>query len=561
MLGGVRPALLVLLGVVGCVLLIGCTNVANLLLARATARRHEIAVRVALGAGRGRLLLQSLSDCAVLTVLGGAGGLLLGYWGMRLLTTLGPQDTPRLQEVVFGAPVYVLVIVLGVTAAFLIGMVPTLTAAPTSVAAALRHGGRSEDGGVGKSTRSWLIGAEVALTLVLLVGASLLLRSFIALRHVDLGFQAERVLTADLILSTARFPTQAVPGSASRSTLTKCCPSSPHFPASKLPAGLLACRWPEKCRQESSGWATARQSDRTPRDSSTSESASSRPDTSRRCAFPLHEDGASPRPIAFPRPRSPLQPSKGPTSRGVWSLSTSRWRAGTGPVGMRWGSRLSSPITGPSPRVSLSESPPTFVRPASTSLPRRPSTRRWVRFPDSGSRSLSEAVRPSSRSRHCSERDCVRLTRRCWCRTCARSTTSFPAPSLVRASILYSFRASPYWRSRYPRWAFRASWRYLVTRRTREIGIRLALGARRGDVLELVLGEGLRPVVGGVVVGAAVAVAAARLMRTLVFGIVPVDPASFALAGASLVVVALVAAWIPARRATAVDPLVTLREE
>ena len=115
---------------------------------------------MALGAGRGRLLLQSLSDCAVLAVLGGVGGLLLGYLGMRLLTTLGPQDTPRLQEVAFGAPVYVLVAVLGVTAAFLIGMVPILTTAPTSVAGALKHGGRSEDGGVGRSARSWLIGAR-----------------------------------------------------------------------------------------------------------------------------------------------------------------------------------------------------------------------------------------------------------------------------------------------------------------------------------------------------------------------------------------------------------------
>ncbi len=240
--GGVRPALLVLLGVVGCVLLIGCANVANLLLARATARRRELAVRVALGAGRGRLLLQSLSDCAVLAVLGGAGGLLLGYWGMRVLTALGPQDTPRLQEVAFGAPVYVVVVVLAVTAACLIGIVPILTAAPTSVAAALKHGGRSEDGDLGRSARSWLIGAEVALTLALLVGASLLLRSFIALRHVDLGFQAERVLTADLISALPDSPKRAVPGSVSLSTSTRWCRSSPPFPASRLPAGSPACR-------------------------------------------------------------------------------------------------------------------------------------------------------------------------------------------------------------------------------------------------------------------------------------------------------------------------------
>jgi putative ABC transport system permease protein len=559
--GEVRPALLVLLGVVGCVLLIGCTNVANLLLARATARRRELAVRVALGAGRGQLLLQSLSDCAVLAVFGGAGGVLLGYWGMRVLTTLGPQDTPRLQEVAFGGPVYVLVVVLGVTAACLIGIVPILTAAPASMAAALKHGGRGEDGGAGRSARSWLIGAEVALTLVLLVGASLLLRSFIALRHVDLGFQAERVLTADLILSTARFgdasrpwfrlvqhfdqvlsELAALPGVEAAGGITGV-PLTGEVPSGKFWMGDGSAERPDATRQFDVGISIITpgyfEAMRIPVSRGRSFTAADRFSEAALTA-PAEQRADKPRGAVIVSESMARRYWPGGHAVGQSIVLADHWAASSSiivgvaadvrsagvdqpatptvyvPMGEVSGFRLSVALRGREAVESLA------------SLLRARLHAFDAQMLVSNVRTLDDVVSGAvSRPRF----NLVLLA-------------GFALLALALAAVGISGVIA-----------------YLVTRRTREIGIRMALGARRGDVLKLVLGEGLRPVVGGVVVGAAVAVAAARLMRTLVFGIAPIDPASFALAGASLVVVALAAAWIPARRAAAVDPLVALRDE
>ena len=560
-IGSVRPALLVLLGVVGCVLLIGCTNVANLLLARATARRRELAVRVALGASRGRLLRQSLSDCAVLAVLGGAGGLLLGYWGMRVLTALGPQDTPRLQEVAFGAPVYVLVAVLAVTAACLIGVVPMVTAAPVSVAAALKQGARTGDGGLGRSARSWFIGAEVALTLVLLVGASLLLRSFIALRHVDLGFDTDRVLTADLVLGTARFPEAsrpwfrlaqhydhvlselaALPGVDVVGGITDV-PLTGSGATGKFWVGDGSSERPDATRQFDVGISIV-----TPAYFEVMRI----PVTRGRSFTPA--DRLSEAVLTAPAERRADKP------RGVVivneSMARRHWPGGDA-VGQsivladHW-AVSSSVIVGVVADVRATgvdqPSAPTVYAPMGEIAGFRLSVA--LR-----SRQAVEPLAPVLRARLRAIDPQMVVSNVRTLDDVVSGAVSRPRFNLVLVSVfaLLALALSAV--------GISGVMAYLVTRRTREIGIRMALGARRGDVLRLVLREGLRPVMGGLVVGVAVAVVAARLIRTLVFGIAPVDPASFVLAGTALLVVALVAAWIPARRATAVDPLVALREE
>ena len=203
---GVRTRLLLMLAVVGCVLLIACANVASLLLARATSRRHEIAVRLALGARWTRVLRQSLSDSLFLTTAGTALGGLLAFALVRLLMAAAPSGLPRVDGVTLGFPVMVFTVMVAVVSAFLTALPPVLQAGRLDVYDTLKTGGRGHAPPTARWMRGWLIGGEVALTLALLVGCTLLLRSFVALRGVDLGFETSHVLTAELRLTTGRFP-------------------------------------------------------------------------------------------------------------------------------------------------------------------------------------------------------------------------------------------------------------------------------------------------------------------------------------------------------------------
>src|SRR5687767_13604674 len=204
-LGNTRPTLLVLLGLAGCVLLIACGNVATLAVARATARQHETAVRVALGAGRRRLLRQWATEGLVLAVLGGVGGVAVGYWSAELLLAIAPSDIPRLDEVAFGGTVVLYALLATCVTGVLIGLAPAFGARDTTALHAMRS--RTDAASLATSrTREWLVGAQVALTLVLTVASLLLLRSFERLRATDLGFHSDGVLSAELKVPGGRFP-------------------------------------------------------------------------------------------------------------------------------------------------------------------------------------------------------------------------------------------------------------------------------------------------------------------------------------------------------------------
>ena len=184
MVGHVRLAFLMLLGVVGCVLLIACANVTNLMLARISSRRHETAVRIALGAGIGTLLRQRFAEAVMIAAVGGAAGAALGYWGTTALVALAPADIPRVEEIAFGGPVVLFTMAVSLLSAFGTSLLPMWQGRKLDVAGTLKISMRRRSST--SRSRSWLIAAQVALTLMLLIGSTLLLRSFIRLRHVDL---------------------------------------------------------------------------------------------------------------------------------------------------------------------------------------------------------------------------------------------------------------------------------------------------------------------------------------------------------------------------------------
>jgi putative ABC transport system permease protein len=204
--GDVRPALLFMLGAVAFVLLIACANVANLLLARATARRRELALRSALGAGRGRIVRQLMAESLVLAILGGLSGLLLAYWGLHLLRSAiaGQLPIQRLESVSIDGWVLGFTIAASLLSGLFFGLVPAFSASGTSLTDALKEGGRTGSAAAGKRTRSGFVVAEVALALVLLVGAGLLVRSFVRVTNVDPGFDAARTVSMSVSLPAGR---------------------------------------------------------------------------------------------------------------------------------------------------------------------------------------------------------------------------------------------------------------------------------------------------------------------------------------------------------------------
>ncbi len=534
--GPARPALLVLLAAVALVLLIACANVANLLMARATARQREIAIRVALGAGRSRLVRHMLTESLLVSVAGGALGLLMATWGVEFLRIGLPQDTRAFFDVGIDSSVLAFTLAIAVLTPLLFGVLPALHASRPRLRDSLKGGGRAT-GGRASRLRSALVAAEIALSLLLLVGAGLLIRSFAELLRVDTGFNAQNVLRADLVLPYARYPErpQAVEAYARileriralRGVISAAATSQTPLSGEDNDTGFRVEGRPEpKLGERVVAWYRA-----------------VTPDYFRTMGIPLRRgrlftasDGAN-TPLVVLANESFVRkyfPGEDPLGKRIGQPE--RWREIVGIVGnvRNFGLDREEPpaVYLPHPQTPI-RAMTLVLRTAADPTALTSSVRGIVREIDDavalGSVTSMEAVIARS------------LTDRRWTMTLLGA---FAGLAMLLAAIgLYGVMA------------------YSVAQRTQEIGIRVALGAQRGDVLRMVLRDGMKLWTVGVALGVASAFVATRWLGSLLFGIGAMDPLTFTVAPALLAGVAVLATIIPARRAMRVDPMVALRYE
>jgi putative ABC transport system permease protein len=518
------------------VLLIACANVANLLLVRGAARQTEIAVRTALGAGRKDLLSHLLVENLVLGMVGGVGGVLLAWWGVSMLQAAAPANLPRLADVTFDLPTLAFSLALVCATAILFGTGPSLALARVPLSQAL-----GQRGTIGerrsKWTRSTLLVAEVALSLVLLLGAGLLLRSLAALQNTDIGFNPEGVAVFTVSLPAARYPAPqvvptherldeqlaAMPGvthvarisglplGPSENVLSFTRADQPPPPPGQAPGALYRVVDPEYFRTMSIRLVSGRFFE------------------------PADRQGATRVLIISRRMAETFWRGEDPIGRGVKFNDTDVVTI----VGVVENVRSQTLATTAQPEMYVphgqttlrtvmyvvkSGLPAAQVLSASRDVVRRLDPRLPLIFPNAMNDLVDEQF--------AQPRFYVVLL------------TLFAVLAVVLAAVgLYGVVA------------------YVVTQRTREIGVRMALGAERRQVVALMLRQGLRPAALGMGVGVAIAVAAGRLVQGLLYEVQPHDPVTFIGVALLLMVVVVVACGIPAQRASSVPPAEVLRAE
>jgi putative ABC transport system permease protein len=546
MVGGVKPALLAFMGAVALVLLIACANVANLLLARAASREREVAVRVALGAGRGRLVRQMLTESVVLALLGGGLGLAMATWAVAAVRATDVQFLPRQGEVAIDATIVLFTIVLSVLTGLAFGLAPALRLSRGSVQATLREGARGATGGSLARVRGALVLGEVAVALMLLIGAGLLIRSFDKLTRVDLGFDPSHVLTYTVTFPSAKFKEREQAGALYGALLerARALPGVQHAALSAdLPMdGASYLSFTIEGRPDGPSRPGAPPDDMQP--------FSVSPDYFATMHIPLKrgrfisaEDRASSTPVAvvneetvrrfFDDGRDPIGSR---ITFGNPSSPTTTWMTIVGVVG-----NIAQEGVTAKPYAQLYRS-----------IDQAPTRSVFVSIrTDRDPMLLASSVRGTVRSVDADllVNDIQPLDARV-AQSIARPRLSvlllggFSVLALVLAAIgIYGVMA------------------YTVAQRTREIGVRMALGADPGKVKQLIVRQGMQPALIGVGIGLIAAFAATRLIARLLYGVSAVDPITFVLVPLFLVAVALLATWIPARRATRVLPTVALQSE
>ena len=539
--GDVRPVLLVLLAAVAFVLLIACANVANLLLARAASRQREFALRAALGASRGRLVRQLLTESVLLALCGGLIGVELAYWGVQLLVALGPDSIPRLRGISIDPRVLIFTFVVSLLTGLAFGLVPAVQASRADVNDALKEGSRGSTGGR-SALRNVFIVAEVSLALVLLVGAGLMVRSFIHLHGVKTGFETDHVLTMRIQLPGAKYrdDQQRVAFFKQAQERISALPGVKLIGAINfLPLNGLA---------SSTSFHIAGQPPVAPEQAPGTEvrvisgpyfAAMGIPLIKGR-AFDEH-DGASSRVVVvnetFARRFFPNEDAIGKRVEINW-----------GPVGQPPLDEIVG-IVGDIREAALQRDPnPAIYWPMMREpYPFMNLIVRSTVDPMRLAASIQREIRGIDPDQPVAE---VRTLDAVVAKSIARPRFDtlllgiFAAVALVLASVgLYGVM------------------NYSATQRTHEIGIRMALGASRSDILRLVVGNGMLLTLIGIGIGLAGALALTRTMQTFLFGISASDLLTFAGVPTLLALVALFATLIPARKATRVDPTVALRCE
>ena len=542
--GDVRPALLVVFGAVGCVLLIACANVANLLLSRAAGRHKEFAIRAAVGASRFRIVRQLLTESLVLASAGAAAGLLLATWGLAALQQAAPTNIPRLASVGIDVPVLLFTLGMALATGVIFGVAPAWQSARANRSEALKEGGRSGgEGSRGRRVRHTVTVVEVALALVLLVGAGLLARSFAVIAKTDLGFNPRNVLSLSIELPRQKYADDpkvvqfydelvdrlsALPGVRSvgvgSSVLLGALPRSSTLFVEGRQAPRDTVNIPVPFDTVTNGYFATL----------------GIPLTRGRLFGPEDTAAAPARVIVNEALVRRFFPSEDPLGKRVTfndpKDTNVQWLTIIGVVADTRRGGVDRPVWAElyfplaqsgDPRLTV------LVRTAGDpiAVARAAQEQVWAvdpLQPVASVRTLEDLVARTQANR----------------RFTMVMLTVFAVVALLLAAVgIYGVIA------------------YSTAQRTHEIGVRVALGATRIDVLQMVLRDGLRIGALGTLIGIAAAAAASRLLSSLLFGVSPHDPLTFLVLPASLLVVAVLASWIPARRALAVEPNAALRAE
>jgi predicted permease len=543
--GNVRPALLVLLGSVGLVLLIACANVANLLLSRAVARQQEIAVRTALGASRWRIVRQLLTESVLLALSGGALGIAICVLSVKWIHVLGTKSIPRLQDVGIDGRVLLFTLALSLFSGILFGLAPALRVSRLDLNSMLKDASRGSAGtsavwGRGNNVRRLLVVSELALSVVLLIGAGLLIRSFARLQHVAPGFNAQNVLTFDLTMTGRKYNDKR----AILNTYRQLWERLEHLPGATAAGGVTSLPL-----SQAFAWTPITVEGRMPLPGEKFLNADERLVGGhyfeamgiplRRGRFFNEQDDITKPPVVLVDEymAEQLWPGQDPVGKRIHIVelkSDDPWQTVVGVVG-----RVKQDSLDSDPRIA-------FYLPQ-TQFPTRVMTVTMRGGSDPAG--LASAVKNEIRNldadlpmyyvRTMGQRVDESLARR---RFSMLLLGVFASVALLLATIgIYGVMA------------------YLVNQGTREIGIRMALGATQRNILSLVVRQGMTLALSGVGIGLTGAFLLTRLIRSLLFGVRATDPLTFVGISLLLALIALLASYIPAQRAARIDPMVSLR--
>jgi len=536
-----RPALLVMFGAVGLVLLIACANVANLLLARIAARQKEVAIRTALGASRGRIVMQFLIESMLLSLAGGAVGLLLATWGVTMLVAYGPSDVPRLQEV--GLDRYVLGFTFGATVltGLLFGLAPALQAAKPNPNNTLKESGRGPSQTGRSRMRSALIVSEVALSLMLLVGAALLINSFVRLLKTNAGFNPSGVLALDIPLSRTRYP-KGEQQAATFQQLLQQMKTVPGVRDVALTSNVPLTDFDVQLSFNIEGRPPYK-----PGEELVAEYTVASSDYFRAMNIPLQRG----------RELSENDTKGMPEVLVVTDAFVKRFFPGEDPIGRRlvFDGPDKTPreivgVVGDVKRKGLDADvqPEVYV-----SYLQRPDRRLNVLL-KTDLRDAGQLIQPARAAVKAFDSNQI-----IWrTHTLDQLLSTSVAPRRFNMLLLGIFAAVALVLAAVGLYGVMS---YSVSWRTHEIGIRMALGAKRANVLRLVVRQGMTMALIGLAIGLVGAFSLSRVLKSLLYGVSSTDPLTFAIVSVVLLAVALLACLLPARRATRVDPLVALRTE
>jgi len=536
LIGKLRPPLLILMGAVALLLLIACANVANLMLARAQARQSEMALRSALGASRPRLVAQLLTEASLLALVGGGVGLGLAVWGLELLQRFA--NLPELLRVHFNASAFLFVALASAMCAVLFGLGPALSAARTELHDALSGTARLTTGATG--ARHALIFAEVALASVLLIGCALMLRSFVRLTHVSPGFVPEHVITAEAVISRNRYPGKPEMLSFYRESLSQ---------IRGLP-GVERAAMITHLPFGGNDWGNSFDIEGRPsRDSD--DSAQIRPVSP---GF----FGALGIPLKSGRDFEERDNEKAPGVAIVNELLARRYWPNENPLGKKiryykdW--LTSSGVCGDTKHAALDESPPAIIYAHYPQL--LPEVMQFVaRDLNFVVRSPRDAALGSEVRAILHDNDPAMVVKVNTMETLIHESVAQPRFRTWMVAIFAGFALTLAGLGIYGVIA------YLVTQRYKEIGIRLALGANRANILQLILGRTLKLALAGTAAGLCAAFFLTGLLKAILFDVTTHDTLTFLTVPIGLILIALLAGYLPARRAMRIDPVRSLRYE